>query len=135
MSSTQYISKFSGVEIDRAVAYYNSTASQRVSLTVTPTWLSTAGDENPPAKYKTIITLSGSYSIANGGLTMPEVYFKDNSGTRWDIEYKWATSGSGNNITQTLTCYSNTNQKTGEIVISTTISDVDVTATVDQVAT
>ena len=120
---SQYVSKFSGVEIDRAVAYYND--MQRIGRTilqvsiVTPEggvspWQSTTGTpDSTMANFYIDITADGVNTISSAALDFPpQVYFLDEDGLRWEMEYRFAVA----NNTNYVRCFSNA-QKDGTIVI------------------
>lgn len=128
----QYISKFSGVDIDRAVAYYKATAGSRVILKVdvsTGDWVDSSGSSY--GKYKVQIVASGSERVSNTGPLPtnsnaldepPQVYFIEDSGAgqpaaKWDLNYTYEQIDNNNAIT----CYSN-KKIAGDIVIVSVLS-------------
>lgn len=126
---SQYVSKFSGVEIDRAVAYYND--MQRIGRTilqvsiVTPKggvspWQSTTGTpDSTMANFYIDITADGVNTISSAALDFPpQIYFLDEDGLRWEMEYRFVVT----NNTNYVRCFSNA-QKDGTIVIVSVLSN------------
>jgi hypothetical protein len=137
---TQYTSIHSGVEIDRAVAYYKSIDSYGRSVINCPIQISnwnsvsellasTSEDDvedkrklnGVTANYYIKITLRGTYKI--GGA--PIVYFIDNTGQKWEIDY-FFDNGILNpqaDTSYSIYCLSNTNIYSGSIVMVGTLSN------------
>lgn len=126
---SQYVSKFSGVNIDRAVAYYND--MQRIGRTIlqvpiiTPEggdspWQSTTGTpDSDIANYYIDIIADGVNTISSAALDFPpQVYFLDSTGLRWETEYRFAVVDNKNCVR----CFSNA-QKDGTIVIVSVLSN------------
>lgn len=120
---SQYVSKFSGVEIDRAVAYYND--MQRIGRTILQVpiaagnWQATSGDDTSIANYYIDITADGVNTISSAALDFPpQIYFLDEDGLRWEMEYRFAVA----NNTNYVRCFSNA-QKDGTIVIVSVLSN------------
>lgn len=137
MSMTQYTSIHSGVDIDKAVSYYNSLDTYgRTILSVPVTignWLdvpentSAGGDDSivggNSSNYYIKITLSGTYKL--GGA--PLVYFVDDNGQQWYIDHIFTPMKTGlkfdpSNI-QNIYCLSNT-KIAGAVVITCNLTDV-----------
>lgn len=143
----QYTSIHSGVDIDRAVSYYNSIDAYGRSVINCPistsNWklVSSVTDTTDKtkligvtAKYYIKITLSGAYKI--GGA--PIIYFVDSNGQKWEINYI-VDSGMLNpeaNESYSIYCLSNTNVYSGRIVMVGTLSNTkdggeNITITID----
>lgn len=121
-----YISKFSGVEIDKAVAYYNAIQlAGRKIIEVSVVEDKWSGDAAP---YSLTITLKGAANIVGSTTKIysPTVYFIDSNGNRWEVDYNYKynqTSSVG-----TIVC--NSNQKiAGTVVIMGVMSDNTVAET------
>lgn len=123
---SQYVSKFSGVEIDRAVAYYND--MQRIGRTIlqvpikTTDWLDSSGDDTSIANYCVDIASDGvnAISISSSALAFPpQVYFLDGTGLRWETEYRFTVGANNKNR---IRCFSNA-QMAGTIVIVSVLSN------------
>ena len=110
-----YKSRFSGIMIDRAVAYFNAIDTYgRIQQEVNVE--SGSSHEWEPAgsgsdyNYKYEVDL---YGIARVKGAPPMVYFLDDpDGARWDLPYTFTTDNNGDH----LTCYSNV-ALNGKIVI------------------
>lgn len=120
---SQYVSKFSGVEIDRAVAYYND--MQRIGRTILQVpiaagnWQATSGGDTSIANYYIDITSDGVNTVSSAALdSPPQVYFLDTEGLRWETEYRFAVVNNKNYVR----CFSNA-QKAGTIVIVSVLSN------------
>lgn len=114
----QYTSIHSGIDIDKAVSYFNSIqAYGRTILSVdvenTTDWkvrgnIADADTNNIYIKdgsesvFYIKIQLSGSYQL--GGA--PIVYFIDNEGQKWDLNYIYR-GGTEEDPTRIICCYSN----------------------------
>jgi hypothetical protein len=137
---TQYTSIHSGVDIDRAVAYYKSIDSYGRSVINCPIegyideeqkgdWKlvssATGADKNKlngiTSKYYIKITLSGTYKI--GGA--PIVYFIDSTGQKWEIDHIFDKNilTPQANTSYSIYCLSNTNIYSGSIVMVGTLSN------------
>lgn len=129
----QYTSIHSGVDIDRAVSYYKSIDAYGRSVINCPiqtsNWLSVSSAvgadktklSGVTANYYIKITLSGAYKI--GGA--PIVYFIDETGQKWEIDYIF-DEGILNpeiNTSYSIYCLSNTNIYSGRIVMVGTLSN------------
>lgn len=121
----QYVSKFSGVQIDAAVAYYNAIEQAgRKVITVEIKDTDWKGSSKP---YSLGITLSGVSNIGgattspapDAGIPSPIVYFLSNGDNkRWDLDYDYNyENGKG-----TITCYSNL-KVSGRMIIVTVLSN------------
>ena len=111
--SEQYISQWSGAQIDRAVAVANNYMSKEVVAVVV-----TANDwTGNTAPYSLTITLGGDQQLQNALTSStdfaypPIVYFLDEDGQKWDLSYDFLV----NNTNNTIVCYSNV-KKSGTIV-------------------
>lgn len=120
---SQYVSKFSGVNIDRAVAYYND--MQRIGRTIIQipiianNWIDSSGDDTSIANYYIDITASGVNTISSAALALPpQVYFLDSTGLRWETEYRFAVVNNENCVR----CFSNA-KKAGTMVIVSVLSN------------
>lgn len=120
---SQYVSKFSGVEIDRAVAYYND--MQRIGRTIIQVpiiannWLNSSGDDASIANYYIDIIADGVNAISSTALALPpQVYFLDSTGLRWETEYRFAVVNNKNCVR----CFSNA-KKAGTMVIVSVLSN------------
>lgn len=127
---SQYVSKFSGVNIDRAVAYYNDMQRiGRVILTVpvsdsSQDWPESSTDyDKDKAKYYADITTYGIHTISSSALAEPpQVYFLDSNGLRWESEYRYySEERQGQNVNH-IRCYSNA-RKNGKFVIVSVLSN------------
>lgn len=127
---SQYVSKFSGVDIDRAVAYYNDMQRiGRVILTVpvsdsSQDWLESSTDyDRDKANYYADITTYGVHTISSSALAEPpQVYFLDSNGLRWESEYRYySEERQGQNVNH-IRCYSNA-RKNGKFVIVSVLSN------------
>lgn len=115
-----YKSRFSGVMIDRAVAYFNAIDTygrmqQKAEVTGNsgdyPWVVSTDSNYN----YQFTVDLTG---IARVKGEPPIVYFIDSQGARWDLPYKFTTISG----TDSLICYSNIDTISGNIIIVSSCS-------------
>ena len=110
MATTQYISKFSGVDIDKAVAYYNGIKNQgERQLVSVNVGISDWAESDEHAAFKVTIRLSG---ILDTGAA--DVYFIQSSesivgavGQRWNVDYVYSTGVNGNENYSQFICYSN----------------------------
>ena len=137
---TQYTSIHSGVDIDRAVAYYKSIDSNGRSVINCPIegyiseeqkgdWKlvtsATGVDKDKlngiTSKYYIKITLSGTYKI--GGA--PIIYFIDSTGQKWEIDHIFDNGilDPQANTSYSVYCLSNTNIYSGRIVMVGTLSN------------
>lgn len=137
---TQYTSIHSGVDIDRAVAYYQSIDAYGRSVINCPIdgyinaeqsgdWklVSSAVGEDKiklsgvSANYYIKITLSGIYKI--GGA--PIIYFIDSTGQKWEIDHIFDNTilNPQTNMSYSIYCLSNTNIYSGRIVMVGTLSN------------
>lgn len=141
--SQQYVSKFSGVNIDRAVAYYNGI--QNVGRTIlkvnvaTSDWNSTSGATDASiANYRLYITMTGVSTTSGEAFSEPPIlYFlsdggyEDGSettgtksewaGLKWDLEYRCSL---GLNNSYSVVCYSNL-KMSGTMVITAILSNIN----------
>lgn len=120
---SQYVSKFSGVNIDRAVAYYND--MQRIGRTILEIpitandWETSSGDDVSIARFYVDITASGVNTISSEALDKPpQIYFLDTNGLRWETEYRYAVVNNEN----CARCFSNAN-KAGTMVLVSVMSN------------
>lgn len=121
----QYVSKFSGVQIDAAVAYYNAIeqAGRKIITVGIDKETAWKGSSKP---YSLKITLSGVYNVAgattsptsNTGIPSPIVYFLSDDNKRWDLDYDYKYE----NGVGTITCYSNL-KISGNMIIVTVLSN------------
>ena len=124
---TQYTSIHSGVDIDKAVSYYNSIDAYGRNVincpVLTNNWKlvsSATGTDRTKltgvsANYYIKITLSGTYKI--GGA--PIIYFIDNNGQKWEIDHIFDQGilNPAENTQYSIYCLSNTNIYSGSIVM------------------
>lgn len=142
-----YKSKFSGVQIDNAVAYflgvntagrdlqkfevYTSTSGQTVK------WATSTSDEDKKlGRYYVDITMTGNYTISGTSANNPSplVYFIQNdtygsgsssigaAGQKWEIDYKFSAASGSTNYNK-CRAYSNLDVQ-GMLVIVTTLSSI-----------
>ena len=130
---TQYTSIHSGVDIDKAVSYYNSIDAYGRNVincpVLTNNWKlvsSATGTDRTKltgvsANYYIKITLSGTYKI--GGA--PIIYFIDNNGQKWEIDHIFDQGilNPAENTQYSIYCLSNTNIYSGSIVMVGTLSN------------
>lgn len=129
-----YVSKFTGVEIDRAVAYFNDiqrTGRKVITFdTSSNDWKTSSDDgDKTNGNYYIDASLSGVGSIDGGFSQPPQVFFiqgdvyGDNIGQvglRWDLDYKWDI---GSNASQHIRAYSNI-PIIGKLCLVTVLSDI-----------
>jgi len=121
-----YKSKFSGVEIDRAVAYFNSIEQAgRTILSVSVNSNNWKGSASP---YYVDITIEGVYTVIgteSGDVITkpPQIYFVEtgtDAGQKWDIDYRVFKDPANNNKIF-YRCYSN-RKIAGNIIIMSVMS-------------
>lgn len=123
-----YTSKFSGIQIDRAVAYFNAIdKSGRTIITIPVTandWVDNS-DDITDGKFKCTVTLQGSENT--NALYPPLVYLIQTAvynssigavGDKWDLNYNYKAESQ----TMTIICYSNI-KIVGDLVLVTVLSD------------
>lgn len=138
----QYVSKFSGENIDRAVAYYN--AMQRIGRTILKVGVNAddwqviePGDRDEEiANYRLFLGMTGVLNVANAEFEEPPIlYFLSNGdyidggdqdssndkweGLKWELEYRCVPGLNGD---YEITCYSNL-RMAGTIVITAILSN------------
>ena len=115
--SDHYITNYTGVDIDRAVAIFNSSEfCRRVNIIIPISqnqWTTLSGSGY---KYYIDLTLKGYYNVGD----YPLVYFLDGYSNRFTVDYM--TINTFNNIT-TIRVYSNVKQS-GQIVEVANLSSV-----------
>lgn len=120
----QYVSKFSGVQIDAAVAYYN--AIEQAGRKIITVGINEDAWKGLSKPYSLKITLSGVYNVAgattsstsNTEIPSPIVYFLSDDNKRWDLDYDYKYE----NGVGTITCYSNL-KISGNMIIVTVLSN------------
>lgn len=128
-----YVSKFTGVEIDRAVAYFNDiqqTGRQVITFEVSTTdWqTSSATTDTANGKYYIDASLNGVGTIDGGFSQPPQVFFIQSepygsigqAGLKWDLDYKWLSE----NDSQYIRVYSNI-KIVGTLCLVTVLSDLN----------
>jgi hypothetical protein len=130
--ASNYVSKFSGVEIDKAVAYYN--AIQTAGRKIIEVAVKDTDWKEATTGYTITITLKGASNIAGStkSIYSPTLYFLDEVCDKWEMNYNY-TYNEADGIGKII-CYSNAN-KTGTIIIMGIMSDDTVSTIVTETTT
>ena len=123
-----YISKYAGADIDKAVAYYlaiDKSGRTVLAADVTTTnWVNAAAGD--PGKYMcTITTIDGGNLLGLKINTPPLVYFVDGNKKKWDMDYKFTYDQTDAHLIESIVCYSNA-KKAGSIIAVTVLSTVNI---------
>lgn len=119
MANGDFVSQYTGAQIERAIGAYlngNTKTTVTVNVSATSTYWKTNTSTSSSAKYYAEIALTGDYNVGN----YPDIFIVDNSGVKIipDVDYS-AKNG-------TFKVYSNT-MVAGVVVINGTKTTLEKT--------